>query len=226
MQLNGNVKSIQTNIYEAVAANNRIVKGRLIGDWSQLNNIKLFNNCGNISEERYYFTDGYLAHTEKVNYDSLNRLIEKNIIYERERFNEKTIYKFNNHGKLIEKSTYEFDNSLNAKEEFKYDSNNTLIEHRFYFSKLREITEYISDSQAIIQANVYDMDEGKKLKSVRIFNDNVIEESINNSDGSIKFKYFIEYDNKSRKIEVRTLDSNLKLIERITYKYYSDSKLP
>ena len=227
MQLNGKIVSIQTTIYQAVVANNRIVKGKIIGDRMHENNIKFFNKYGNVSEERFFFTDGYLAHTNKYSYDSLNRLIEKHTIYPRERFNEKTVYKLNTEGKLIEKSTLRFDNSLIAKEEFVYDANNVLTEHKFYLPKLCEVTEYIVENQSIKQASVYDMEDGGKLKKVSKYddNENVIEEEIYNPDGSIKFKFDLKYDGNSRLTEKKRLDSKMNLIEKTTYKYYSDNKL-
>jgi len=227
MQLNGKIVSIQTTIYQAVVANNRIVKGKIIGDRMHQNNIKFVNEYGNISEERYFFTDGYLAHTNKFSYDSLNRLIEKNTIYPRERFNEKTVYKLNADGKLIEKSTLRSDNSLITKEEYVYDANNVLTEYRLYFSKLHRVTEYIIENQSIKQARVYDMKNEGKLKSVKKYdnNENVIEEEIYNPDGSIKFKFVLKYDGNSRLTEKKQLDSKMKLIEKTSYKYYSDNKL-
>lgn len=202
--LNGKVKSITENSYQAVEKFGEIVKGEKIVDFvNKENRITSFNEKGYLTE------DTSLFHI-KYKYNKQNKIIEEN-------YGEgmKMFYKYNDKGFILEENQYQ-NKDLVQKTKCICDKKGNVIERNYYegngkFRSKEKITfkdnEYVSKS--------YNADGTLEYSSKSDKNGNEIESIHYDSYGNIENKWIYKYDENNQKIEF--IDSTINIVT--TYKY-------
>lgn len=127
-KLNGPVKSITENCFEATELNGRLTKGKMAYREFEYNSLITFNEQGNILEENLIEYTGapYLKYI--FHYDDHNRLSIKQSYRKGNLPDTYCLYFYNEDGNLVEERTYSHDSTLLTKSAFQYAQYGTTIE--------------------------------------------------------------------------------------------------
>jgi hypothetical protein len=210
--LNGNVKSITVNEYQAVEKFGEIIKGERVpvDRFSPENKKIVYNQYGNLLE-------GYFGEVEKYQYNGKNQLVsikyttsnsvrtykydEKNNVVEENIYNNDTLFGktkfiYDDDGNKIEENVFNFDGSLYFKVKNRFE-NKKNIESIKYDSagKLWSISNYKYDNNGNLFFNKDVMGNYETISKYVFDSDNNILESIvtNNYSSIRKVKYKFKY---------------------------------
>lgn len=94
--LKGKVKSVRQIPYEVIEQEGEIRKGNIMN----YSVFTLYNENGNKSQERQYFSNGKLYYTSQYLYDDKGNLTEENVYNSDEVLYYKYVYQYNDKGKV------------------------------------------------------------------------------------------------------------------------------
>lgn len=185
MNLNGKIKSLSENSYDA---NEKFGEPSKI-NVSKYNETYLFNKSGNIIQKK---TDGVVLPLTKYIYDDENKLIEKNIYESDGNLFQKIKFVHDDNFNVIEENHYDEQGNLETKILNKYDKSNKLI----------EILQYNKDEKTFQNIIVYDSN-GNKIKDTRY----------DKKENKIVRDEFYKYDENNNvifNIQILNISDNLK----------------
>jgi hypothetical protein len=218
MKLNGKVKSITESNYEAIEKFGEIIKGERSGtNEFSFDRKLLFNEKGNLIEEKKYKLDGNLDSKSFCNFDENQNKIER-IFYDS---SVKPIlrwtYKYDGKGNLIEENKIQIlsrldslmanyngkntNSNYSTKTLYKYDDSGNLFEKSIYKS-----------DGSLVSKNIYKYDLKGKL----------VEDDTYNSNGSLHCTNTFKYDDNGNKSEDKSVGKFFFQKHTIKYDQYGN----
>jgi len=203
--LKGEVKSITENTYFAIEKFGEITKGDKSNEFYELdNNFKLFNDLGNLIEQKNVWKRGNI----KYKYDSNNNLIEEKSFKNYDRSSSELItYEYNLKNHLIEKNEFE------------------IIEGK---TKLDRKSKYINDESGNpTLTSVYYSDGLLRFKYTdEYINGKIRKENRFGKDGELTSKYIYSYDNNGNIIkEIKySINNSISFVFETNIYKYNDKK--
>ncbi|PKH68903.1 hypothetical protein CXF59_01095 [Flavobacterium sp. ALD4] len=227
----GKAKSIREISYVAHDKFGKVSKGEIKGDILHQDFLKKFNNNGNNIETIIYSSDGSLYEKYINKFDEKGNEIEKNIYDSNNILKWKYLIKFDDKGNMTEKNYYNSDGNLNSKETNKYDDKGNKIEENYYG------IEQISGSESFSTRWTFKHNDQNKstewyyhipgneplLNYIYKYDDNgnQIEWSGYNL-GIPNFKTYANYDINGNLLELKSYETNERLISHEYHKYQFD----
>lgn len=221
--------------------NNNIIEkeetGSNEGDAYKTLNVYKLDTKNNVIETKEYNLNGGLESVISYKYDDKNNILEENMTYNNSGspyISRKYKYKYDEKNNVVEKlDVDELDFNL-SRTTYKYDANNNVIfqqqTQKDGKRATTEIFKYDQRNNKIEEGKCYDLKANQFQMNYFVYdeNDNLIQESAKNLDGSeyYKINYKYEFDNQGNWIR-RTSDNNADypgyIVER-TIEYYGENE--
>jgi hypothetical protein len=197
-ELNGKVKLLVENSFEAEEKFGEIIKGKNLYSYESRNHTIIFNKLGKISQEKNTIS----AHKIEYIYDDNNNLELKNSYDINKKLICQEIFKYDINGNCIEISNYK-NLKINRLEKIKYDNFNNPIEE-----------------------NAYDISGKLTYKCKKEFKDNnLIKKMTYLEDGNLYSVLKYKYDKNGNETESIWYNSLGEIEEKINNKYDSNNLL-
>ncbi|MFD2512572.1 hypothetical protein ACFSRY_01725 [Pontibacter locisalis] len=223
----GKVRTVKTTTYSADIENGKVTKGKKADTQSRPETVMLYDQEGNLLEERQYDSDGTLVNKWVYEYNDKGKETGRAYYFYGDLV-EKEVNKYDEAGNLTEQYAYDYNDSLKYKREIRYDEKGNVKEieaDRDLFWGRRNIYTYNEEENTVAERTFYE-DSTFNFRTIYRFDkkNNLVGLETYDSEGTLQDSTIYTYDKMGNEVQARTYSPQGKRINQTTNKYEYDRK--
>ena len=223
-QLQGNVKVVEQEVYEAEEKFGEIVKGKK--DFNSGLDWVLYDKEGKILETKDFdHESGKMIRKEIYEYDDEAKLVQRKRFDSIEKFQSKWVFHYNSDGQLTEEIKHNQKGIEERKSEYTYDKKGNRISEKTFHTELTKPGTYYTfsyDSKSrMVGQNSFSPTGEKDHRVVFKYNGDLLKEVKSFNEDGLWFVY--SFDDKGLLIEEKSYNPDKTVSYYNTYEYVFDS---